>query len=194
MFIREFFTCVKNIQESNARPCSAREHFHFAAARQCGVETSIRRLTAPPDAATTHEKNMYHVKLAVKVLSTAPEGTAPLAIPHLQQKSKPSLRSHKEIVNGRNRQLATSPLCYWYGIQLHWPSELYCQCRNIPHSGHPFREHDTMARQDPALGMSLLESYVRPMPEDTNTIDLTTGTKTRVNNSKRSSTEGRSCD
>ncbi len=37
-------------------------------------------LTAPPEAATTQEKNMYHVKLAVKVLSVPPAGTAPPAM------------------------------------------------------------------------------------------------------------------
>lgn len=42
----------------------------------------VKKLTAPPEAATTHEKNIYHVKLAVKVLSVPPEGTvAPAMAP-----------------------------------------------------------------------------------------------------------------
>ena len=79
---------VEKAHENNARPHSANKHVHFAAARQHEVETGIEKLTAPPDAATRHEKNMYHVKLAVKVLSTAPGGTAPPAMLHLQQQSR----------------------------------------------------------------------------------------------------------
>ena len=37
-------------------------------------------LTAPPEAATTQEKNMYHVKFALNALSVPPRGTAPPAM------------------------------------------------------------------------------------------------------------------
>ena len=47
-------------------------------ARPCQLDWG--RLTAPPEAATTHEKNMYHVKLAVKALSVAPPGIVPPAM------------------------------------------------------------------------------------------------------------------
>ena len=83
-----------------------------------GCLVRAESLTAPPEAATTQEKNMYHVKLAVKVLSVPPDGTAPPAMaPAEGDGVRPPGSPGISVLEPH---LAERPPLMWYASAVQW--------------------------------------------------------------------------